>query len=632
MHNADATLTVYRKRGERGLHLERVYRSLFNRDLYLRAYGNLYANKGAMTKGTTGETVDGMSLAKIDAIIEEIRYERFRWTPVRRVYIPKANGKTRPLGIPTWRDKLVQEVIRLILEAYYEPKFDDASHGFRPERGCHTALQSIQGMWKGTKWFVEGDIKGCFDNIDHQVLLDILRRDFHDGRFIALVEGLLKAGYLEDWKYHRTHSGTPQGGVVSLILANIYLNEFDRFVTKELIPEYTKGLKRAENREYGRLISRAKKAKAKGDMEKYLHWRNLARQYPSQLPNDPNFRRLRYVRYADDFLLGFIGSHAEAETIKQRVKTWLAETLKLEMSDEKTLVTHASTDRAKFLGYEIAANQSTDRPAVNGYICLFIPQCKLTAIENRHKRDSKAHHRAELLQNSDFDIVNLYGAEWRGLVQFYKLARNIRRLRRAEVTFRLSCLKTLAAKHKSSASRMFGRYKARHMGLDGDRNGLQVIVPREGKTPLIAKFGEIALKRHRLAAIQDDIPTWMNASKRTELVQRLLADKCELCGSDENVNVHHVRALKDLKSNGQGEVPRHVYLMAARRRKTLVVCQPCHAAIHAGNPTRRRHSTAPGRRHDDGTATPVSPSETLESRVRGNPPARFGGGQEEKVP
>src|SRR5262245_28383673 len=250
MQTADTLLTVIRSRGERGLPLERVYRSLFTPELYLRAYANLYPNQGAMTKGVTEETVDGMSLAKIASIIEEIRSERFRWTPVRRTYIPKANGKMRPLGIPTWRDKLVQEVIRLILESFYEPQFSDASHGFRPERGCHTALTTVQRTWKGTRWFVEGDIKGCFDNIDHTVLLNILRRKIQDGRFITLVEGLLKAGYLEEWKFNRTFSGTPQGGVVSPILANIYLTELDRFVTTELVPEFTKGDKRGSNKEY----------------------------------------------------------------------------------------------------------------------------------------------------------------------------------------------------------------------------------------------------------------------------------------------------------------------------------------------------------------------------------------------
>ncbi len=140
MQSAETVLDVIRERGRRGLPLERVYRQLYNPQLYLMAYANLYGNAGAMTPGTTGETVDGMSLAKIERLIEEIRYERYRWTPVRRVEIPKRNGKTRPLGIPTWSDKLLQEAMRLLMEAYYEPQFSDSSHGFRPGRGCHTAL------------------------------------------------------------------------------------------------------------------------------------------------------------------------------------------------------------------------------------------------------------------------------------------------------------------------------------------------------------------------------------------------------------------------------------------------------------------------------------------------------------
>jgi group II intron reverse transcriptase/maturase len=586
MQTANTLLTVIRSRGERGLHLERVYRSLFNRDLYLIAYANLYSNKGAMTKGTTGETVDGMSLAKIDSIIEDIKHERFRWTPVRRTYIPKANGKMRPLGIPTWRDKLVQEVIRLILESYFEPQFSDTSHGFRPARGCHTALTTVQRTWKGTKWFVEGDIKGCFDNIDHSVLLDILRRNIHDGRFIALVEGLLKAGYLEDWKFNRTYSGTPQGGVVSPLLANIYLNELDRFVTTELVPAYTKGDKRKLNPEYERLRSRAKKAKAKGDMEKYRAYALQARRIPSQDAYDPSYRRLRYVRYADDFLLGLIGTKAEAEEIKQRVKTWLAETLKLELSDEKTLITHATKDRAKYLGYEVGAMQSDSHPEVNGYIELRIPEAKLTEIENRYKRGSKARHRAELTQDSDFDIVAKYGAEFRGLVQYYKLARNIRKLGKVERTIRLSLLKTLANKLRTTVKTVWRSYRYNHIVGLGTRRGLQVRVEREGKDPLFARFGETPLKRQTDAVLRDEKPLWTKYVKRTELIQRLLADTCELCGSHEQVDVHHVRALKDLNPTGRTAVPTHVFVMAARKRKTLVVCHECHTAIHNGRPTR----------------------------------------------
>ena len=170
MKTAETILNVIRGRGELGLPLENIYRLLYNRELYLRAYGRLYSNQGAMTEGTTSETVEGMSLAKIDHLIEQLRYERFRWTPVRRVNIPKPNGKTRPLGIPTWSDKLLQEVIQMILEAY-EPQFSDRSHGFRPGRGCLTALCNVVDHWSGVRWFVGGDIKGCFYNIDHSVLL-----------------------------------------------------------------------------------------------------------------------------------------------------------------------------------------------------------------------------------------------------------------------------------------------------------------------------------------------------------------------------------------------------------------------------------------------------------------------------
>jgi len=592
MQSADTITTVIRSRGERGLHLERVYRSLFNRELYLWAYANLYPNQGAMTKGVTEETVDGMSLAKIDSIIEEIRHERFHWTPVRRTYIPKSNGKMRPLGIPTWRDKLVQEVIRLILESYYEPQFSDASHGFRPERGCHTALTSIHRNWKGTRWFVEGDIKGCFDNIDHSVLLNILRRKIHDGRFIALVEGLLKAGYLEKWKFNCTFSGTPQGGVVSPILANIYLTELDRFVAEELIPEYTKGDKRGSNKEYERLRSRSKKAKKRGDMEAARQWAILARQHPSQDPSDPSYRRLRYVRYADDFLFGLIGTKAEAEAIKQRVKTWLAETLKLELSDEKTLITHATEDRAKFLGYEIGAMKSESRPLVNGIIDLRIPEAKLKEIESRYMRGSKAHHRAEFINDSDFDIVAKYGAEFRGLVQYYQLARNIRKLGKIERTIRLSLLKTLANKHKTTVKKVWSQFKYRHLNLAGSRMGLRVIVERDGKEPLVARFGELSLARKKYAEpIQDELPLWTRRVKRTELIQRLMADECELCGSKVNVEVHHIRALKDLAKPGLKSLPTHAYLMSARKRKTLVACAECHDAIHSGRPTRKKANT-----------------------------------------
>jgi len=253
MRTAETTLNIIQDRGKRQLPLDDVYRQLYNPDMYLRAYAKLYKNNGAMTPGITEETVDGMSTKKIAKIIEAIRYERWQWTPVRRIEIPKRKGGKRPLGMPTWSDKMVQEVIRSILEAYYEPQFSRHSHGFRPKRGCHTALTDIHEVWAGTKWFVEGDIKGCFDNIDHHILMNILRENIRDNRFLRLIEGALKAGYCEEWTYHPSLSGSPQGGIVSPILSNIYMDRLDRYVQETLIPEYTQGKVRKRHPEYKRL-------------------------------------------------------------------------------------------------------------------------------------------------------------------------------------------------------------------------------------------------------------------------------------------------------------------------------------------------------------------------------------------
>ena len=346
MRSAETVLAIIRERGKRGLPLEDVYRMLYNPDLYLRAYARLYSNKGAMTKGTTGETVDGMSLAKIERLIDELRHERYRWTPVRRVYIPKKRGGKRPLGLPTWSDKLLQEVMRSILEAYYEPQMSKHSHGFRSGRGCHTALQEIQAKWTGVRWFVEGDIAKFFDTMGHEVLLATLGENIHDQRFLRLVRHLLQSGYLEEWKFNKTLSGCPQGGVISPILSNIYLDKLDQYVEQALIPAYTRGETRAANPPYTDIESqRTRGGSGRGSQEEAKALRKQYQQLPSIRPSDETYRRLYYVRYADDTLFGFAGPRNEAEEIKRKLGQFLRETLKLEMSEEKTLITQASTER-----------------------------------------------------------------------------------------------------------------------------------------------------------------------------------------------------------------------------------------------------------------------------------------------
>jgi group II intron reverse transcriptase/maturase len=583
MQSAEAVLDVLRERGRRGLPCDELYRQLFNPQLYLMAYGRIYSNKGAMTPGVTEETVDGMSLGKIDRIIEAMRHERYRFSPARRIYIPKKNGKLRPLGLPTWSDKLVGEVVRLLLEAYYEPTFSDHSYGFRPGRGCHTALRKVADTWTGTAWFVEGDVSDCFGSLDHQVMLDILAEKLHDNRFLRLLRNMLHAGYLEDWEYNATFSGAPQGGVASPVLSNIYLHRLDTFVETVLIPQYTRGVHRASNFEYKRIASAIERARKRGDRTQVRELRKRQRGLPSQDPQDPRYRRLRYVRYADDHLLGFVGPKAEAEEIKQRLAQFLRDDLKLELSQEKTLITHARTSAAKFLGYEITVQHSNHkttrgRRAVNGVVRLRVPTAVIKAKCALYLERGKPATRTPLVNRGEFDIVATYGAEYRGLVQYYLLAGDVHRLNRLHGVMRTSMLKTLACKYDSTARKMAAKLKAKIETPYGLRTCHQVVIERSGRKPLVARFGGIPLKRQQKAVITDRIPERV-IYPRKELPLRLLRGRCEICEQQDDIVMHHVRKLADLGQPGPSQ-PAWAKLMVKRRRKTLAVCETCHHTIH----------------------------------------------------
>ena len=593
MQNANTIFAVMQERGKKGQPVERLYRMLFNPDLYLKAYARLYSNQGAMTPGVTPETADGMSMEKINKIIKALRAERYQWTPVRRVFIKKANGKLRPLGLPTWSDKLLQEVIRSLLEAYYEPQFSRHAHGFRPDLGCHTALIEIRS-WTGTKWFIEGDISQCFDTIDHSILMKILAERIKDNRFLRLIQNLLKAGYMEQWKYNRTYSGTPQGGVLSPLLANIYLDKLDHYA-EEYIKAYNKGKRRALNLEYQRLNNRRYRAKNKGDRVKAKALLKEMRRLPATDPYDPDFKRAWYVRYADDFLIGVIGAKSDALELKRKIGEFLHDDLKLKLSDEKTLITNATQETAKFLGYEIQS-QSCDskttrnadqvkRRSVNGHIALLLPKSVVQKKSAPYLKDGKPIHNSFLMINQDFSIVHDYQIKLRGLYQYYALAINVSQLQRVKWTMEQSLMKTLAAKHQSSVKAMLAKYKTRVQTKKGKTlKCIQVTVNRKGKKPLVATFGGFSLERKQFTTVYDPLPIPYNAKDtHTEIIQRLLADECEICGKTGGIEVHHVRALKNVMGAKNARTDWKRY-MASRQRKTLAVCQECHALISAGKP------------------------------------------------
>ncbi|MYU57283.1 maturase [Streptomyces sp. SID7805] len=568
--------------------------------MYLLAYGRIYANHGAMTPGACGETADGMSEAKIGRITEAMRHERYRFRPVRRVHIPKSNGKTRPLGLPSWSDKLVGEVIRLLLEAYYEPRFSGRSHGFRPGRGCHTALSEVAHKWTGTTWFIEGDISDCFGSLDHEVLLAILSEKIRDNRFLRLIQQMLKAGYVEDWKWHATLSGSPQGGVLSPLLSNIYMDRLDTFVETVLIPEYTRGTSRRKNPEYQKLENaiwntrqRLAKRKEHTESAQVRQWRKELRRHPVGDPHDPDYRRLRYIRYADDHLLGFTGPKAEAETIKQRLAAFLRDDLKLELNQSKTLITHGRTQAARFLGYDITVQHADAKVSrggrvnrgmrsINGKVSLRVPKDVIKAKCAPFVKHGKPAHLDPLTGCTPFDIISLYGAQYRGIVQYYLLAGDVWKLDRLKGVMLTSLLKTLAAKHRSRVTTMANRYKTTIKTPQGPRRCFEARIEREGRKPLVARFGGIPLTRKRTAVL-DDLPSTMftprSRPRGSQLIDRLQRGRCELCERRTEVQVHQIRSLAEL--HGREERPAWALLMLKKRRRTLVVCPPCHGGIHA---------------------------------------------------
>jgi group II intron reverse transcriptase/maturase len=584
MQDAGTVLEVLRERGRKGLPCDELYRQMFNKSLYLLAYGNIYSNQGAMTPGACDETADGMSEAKIDQIVALMRAERYRFAPVRRVLIPKKNGKLRPLGLPSWSDKLAGEVVRLLLEAYYEPQFSGRSHGFRKGRGCHTALREIQQTWTGTVWFVEGDISDCFGSFSHDILLGILAEKIRDNRFLRLIRNMLKAGYLEDWQYHDTLSGVPQGGVVSPVLSNIYLHKLDEFAEEELIPRYTRGERREKNPGYHRVNGRRQHARKQGNRARAREALRQMRALPYGDPMDPGYRRLFYCRYADDVLLGFIGPKAEAEQIKAELARFLRETLALELHPDKTLITHARTGAARFLGYQITVQHSSTRltrgrRTVNGKVALRVPKDVITAKCAPYRHQGKPWHRPRLLNLDDYDIVRIYAAEYRGIVNYYLLACNVWRLATLRWNAETSMLKTLGAKHKSTVAMMAARHKAKVITGNGPRTCFEARLQRKGKKDLIARFGGIVLKRDKRAVITDPAPVPVHPPRK-ELIDRLRRRWCELCDHGATVTVHHVATLAQLGKPGPDQ-PAWAALMARKRRKTLIVCRSCHDYIHA---------------------------------------------------
>lgn len=587
-------------------HYKRLYRNLYNPEFFLLAYERTQAKPGNMTAGNDGNTIDGMSMKRIDSLIQKLKDFSYQPKPARRTYIPKANGKMRPLGIPAFDDKLVQEVVRMILESIYEPTFQNSSHGFRPKRSCHTALQYIKRNYTGVKWFVEGDIKGCFDNVDHHVLVRILRRRIKDEYFISLIWKFLKAGYMEDWVYHNTYSGTPQGSLISPILANIYLNELDVFMAKyaesfncgkgrKINPAYKMPLdvRRGKQEWLKRNSAKISEEKRQKVMAEIRELNNYLSTVPYSDPMDTGYKRVVYVRYADDFLIGVIGSKEDAKQVKTDVGEFIKEQLHLEMSPEKTLITHGN-DFARFLGYLVTVSREQNRTRTkNGFtrrtyvgkVKLYVPKEKwlnrLLSYGALKISYDKAHGNKEvwepvrrpgLIRLDDIEILNQYNAEVRGMYNYYCLANNATVLNAFVYVMKYSMYKTFAGKYRTSMRKIIRKYCR--------NKDFTVSYQTKSGTKSVVFYNQGVRRNDKVIATENpDIIGRTNENRRyTRLTDRLQGHVCEFCGAEtEDIEIHHIRKLKDL--SGKAEWERH---MIARKRKTMALCHSCHVKLHNG--------------------------------------------------
>lgn len=590
MQTTENVIKVMHSLGEKQMPITRAYRQMYNENLYISAYSRLYANEGALTPGVTDETVDGMNMSKIKQIIAELKTETYRWKPVRRSYVQRKDGRKRPLGLPTWKDKLVEEVIRIMLQAYYEPQFSDNSHGFRPERGCHTALQQITQNWTGTVWFIEGDIRGCFDNINHERLMEILSKKVHDQRLLRLIRHRLESGIMEDWQYTKTYSGAPQGSVLSPLLANIYLHELDEHIETYLMPRWNKGKRRKHNSEYVKYRSRRSRARAKGDYVKYKEATKAMRKLPSQDMHDPYFRRLKYVRYADDFLLGFIGNKREAKWVLQNIEEFLGNQLMFQTSKSKSKITHAKSETANFLGYGISVygNISTKitglRRSANGRITLKLPEGYVAAKSQEWERNGKPLIDGNALAYSVEEAIASYAIKYRGIANYYQYAVDVHELGRLKYAMERSLVHTLSAKLKISVKKIYQKYGAKTL-VNGQPYKVlrsQIVNEETGKV-FTATWGGVPLKRKRMVdePLQDTVQHGYQG--RNELVSRFMANKCELCGKEGcELEGHHINKVSKLRSKKYANRNLKLWesMMVARNRKTLFVCKACHVQIH----------------------------------------------------
>lgn len=558
-----------------------VSKIVSNINILKLAYNNIKSKSGVNTPGSDKETLDGLTENWFINIQKEINTGGFKFKPSRRIDIPKTNGKIRTLGIPSPRDKIIQEAMKLVLEAIYEPTFLECSHGFRPGKGCHTAINYLKMKNGERKWFIEGDISKCFDTFDQKLLVNFLLKRIKDQVFMDLIHKALKAGYIDfNNIFHNTEIGTPQGSIISPILCNIYLHKFDEWVMN-YIKSFDKGTRRKANPEHHKIVRKLKGtelAKANKELRK--------KKIPVTQPNDKTYKRLSYVRYADDFLIGVIGSYQDCTKIKIDINEFLKTNLNLNLNLEKTSITNASKNRAKFLGFEIHITpinkrvilvrdnkegvpikvQQTSRPQISAPVSKIVEKLK----ERNYCRGNNNNPTrvGRLIHSTNSQIVNHFRVLWLGIANYYSICSNFAALNQVYYILLYSCVLTLASKLRLKTKRKVLKKFGKNIKIKNEKGKILAYFPSWEKPELNRK-------------------TWMETISPVNLIDKLskftyrtidqFNEPCKLCGAIENIEMHHIKHLRKNKNKD--------YLtqtMININRKQVPLCKNCHIKIHKG--------------------------------------------------
>jgi group II intron reverse transcriptase/maturase len=571
------------KREDQDFVFNNLIEIISNKETLILAYELIKSNPGSMALGPTKETLDSLTVDWVEKTSRQLMAGKYYFTPAKRVLIQKGKkNTTHPLGISNSREKIVQKAILLVLEAIYEPIFSPHSHGCREAKGNHTALKEIKTKFSGANWIVEADISKCFDNIDHATLLNILKKKIRCEKTLALIKRALACGYIFESTIHRPKIGIPQGSVVSPILCNIYLDVLDQFLTQQKKSFDSVVEKRPRNPLLKRLTNKINKKCTTKEQRKKLRTQ-MAECYGTL---NIDFKRLYFVRYVDDYFIGIAGKYQDALHFKNLIKNFLLDVLKMELNMTKTKITKFSSNKVFYLGVFIRGtyrkkkkvtkyvrkrkfitSKTTPRVSFHAPIQKVLENLTENGFFKRKESKFMPTSLGRVVNFNHGDIIRYYNSMIYGILNYFSFVDNKKSLGSIVHGLKMSAARTFALKYKSrSVKPIFIKYGKL---LTCPETKAEIYIP---KTFARDQIFLIDVKK-----AEDVIKIkWNNKLTNTNLLK-----PCCICGSTENIHMHHLKHVKDLKSKyANKEIDFFTLQMRAINRKQLPLCKAHHNAVH----------------------------------------------------